>query len=225
MMLPKQSEDQLVDAKFIGGKIKERKLNKWIGNSKILLIVISVLVLVGIGFSISNSIWASYISDTFDPFLLSETIQAIPSRDKNVSHNSGNKIHMFTDYSRSGYLYTFNIPARFNFGGFISISTNPAISDFIEFHIRFNRGKKDFVLTLGTSESNNYVDEIGTEVFESNSTRTGIAVDKSGHPLHDNIDVDEDYYKQWLYLHERNISIIEKLLSDMKTFFGEEILN
>ena len=206
-------------------KLKERKLNTWLWNSRSLLIVISILVLIGIGVSISNFIWASYLSNTFDPFLQSETIQAIPTWDKRVSRSKGSEIHIFTDYSRSGYLYTFSIPARFNFGGYISISTNPNLSDFIELQIRFNRDKKDFVLTLGTSEAINYTDERGIEVFETNSTRTGIAIDINGHPIPGQIDENEVFYKQWLYLYERNVNLIEKLLNNIKTMFGEDALS
>ena len=196
-----------------------RKINKWTSRSKALLIIIALLIMIGIGFTVFNSIWASYVSETFDPFLKNENLQAIPQWNRREFNYRGSRLYEFSDFNGSGYFYAVQVPGRFRFNGNVSISTafNSLDSDYgISLMIFIgHRGDWNYILGIIDFTANEY-DEYG-EV----NTQYGSAVDRYGQPLERHPQDSEEHYQHWLYLHNNFNEPIIRLFADIKDFFGE----
>jgi len=190
-----------------------------------------VLAILGLGLIFLNILWTNYISTTFDPFLKNENLLAIPEWNRTVIRSRGRETFSFKDFDGSGYSYEIGLPARFDFGGNISIlaPSNPQMNpDFNDHDISLMifispGGDWRYVLGLGTSEYREYTDENGTRVHETTAVTFGSAVDRYGQPLGKHPDDSEEDYLYWLKLYEKfNVQIMDMFRS-MKDFFGEEM--
>jgi len=200
-------------------ELSSRSINKWTIESKKIFIAIAVLLVIGIGFTVYNTIWSNYLSETFDPFLKNENIQAIPQWNRREYSYSKSKIYEFSDFDDSGYFYAIQLPRRFRFYGNVSISTtfNNLSNDYgIDLTIFIGlRGDWRYVLTVIDYTVKDY-DEYGRV-----NTWYGSAVDKYGQPLERHPHDSEDFYQHWLNLYNESNEPIMKLFNDMKIFFGE----
>ena len=194
------------------------------------LIVIAVLAILGLGLFFLNVSWTNYISTTFDPFLKNENLLAIPEWNRTITRSRGWVTYSFNDFDESGYHYEFGLPARFNFGGTISIlaPSNPQMNpDFSDHNIHLMifvspGGDWIYVLNLGTSEYREYTDENGTRIHETITESFGSAVDRYGQPLGKHPYDSEEKYLYWLKMHEKYNEQIMDMFRNMKEFFGEE---
>ena len=212
------------------GELRLRKFRAGtsITNAKLLILILVAVLITG--FIIANTIWTNYISNTFDPFLNNKNLQAIPQWNRDIYRSRGRVTHSFKDFERSGYCYEIGVPRWLNFGGTIYIMTysNPQLNpDFRDSNISLMiftapGGDWTYVLSLGTSEYREYVNEKGGQVYETIGETFGSAVDRNGQPLGKHPEDSEENYLLWLELYEEYYEAIMKLFNDMKEFFGED---
>lgn len=176
---------------------------------------ITIIVLV-IFFSV-NMVWSWYVSSTFDPFFDNENLLAIPRENTEIIRSRGWETHVFTDLSGSEYTYQMMLPPRLNFGGGVSILA-PTYIYISEHYIGLTifTGLRDwtYVLRLGYVTST----DTGVDIYT-----LGSAVDRNGQPLGRHPEDSEEFYQEWLTLHEKLYEPIMKFFGDIKEFFGEDV--
>ena len=184
-----------------------------------MLVFLSVLLIILV---LANVLWDRYISNTFDPFLYNEKIQAIPDYNRSITRSIGRTAYGFRDYDVSGYYYGVDIPRRLDFVGNITIGTYPnPTDDGIDhsIHLRIFAGAGgNWTYALGITDFNEVIiNEDGWGVI-----RRASAVDMYGEPLRKHPKDTDEFYNKWLELHNRYYNTIKKLFYDMKEYFGED---
>jgi len=215
-------DDIISNKELPPGKSGRAKMNAgWFIIKYKKLVMIGILSVLGIFLIILNILWTNYVSETFDPFLTNETLQAIPQYERRTESYKGSMIYSFRDYGGSGYHYGIHIPARFRFGGIVSTGTHPNPNDDSDCSLRLTifikpRGNWTYVLNI-TDLNEIYTDEYGEGLIAR-----GSAVDKYGRPLGRHPEDSEEFYRIWMSLYDRFYGNIMEMFQHMKDMFGED---
>jgi len=175
-----------------------------------LLIIVLVIVLS------LNMVWSWYISRTFDPFMENENLLAMPENNVVVARSRGWETHIFDDFDGSGYTFQIILPPRFYFGGGVNIlvPTHLQVSEYY-LSLTIFTGLGDWRYSLALSD-------LTSESSATHIHALASAVDRNGRPLGRHPGDSEEFYQQWLALHEKFYEPIMQLFDDIKDFFGED---
>jgi len=186
-------------------------------------IMICLLIIVVIGFGIYNLMWYRYIKASFDPFLKNERLINVPEQEYDRTDN-GWEIYTYRDYHGSGYTYGISIPAYLEFGGHIDILT-PTDVDTIdgkrvfvsEHQIRLRVFPRNWQYVLNIADLT-VLDGLGDTI-----RGLGSATDKNGNPLGRHPDDSEEFYQEWLALHEKFNEPIMEMFRTVNELFGDAL--
>ncbi len=176
-------------------------------------ITLAILILAVIAFGIYNLLWLQH-AKRFEPFI--EALEKLETAEKSATDNQ-----TYRDYSGTGYSYQISEPGYLNFGGYLSVLTSSEIDiiDGESFYI------SEYRLMLGYwPRSGRLVLSISdlTESEGLNSHSLGSAVDINGTPLGRHPNDSEQFYAEWLSLHEKFNEPIMDMFDTVKELFGED---
>jgi transcriptional regulator with XRE-family HTH domain len=193
----------------------------WVRTREAKLTGLILLCVLGMFYFSYNIYWNRYISETFDPFIKSETIQSVPQWNQRVIRSRGWVIRTYDDHGRSDYHFSIQIPPRLNFGGNVNIQplSNQSQSDHSLSLTIFMNSRGDWRYVLGIVDFN--AKEYDEYSGEFNTVRIGSAVDKYGQPVGRHLDDTPERYQMWLTMHDKFNDSIMEMFDDIKEIFGE----
>ena len=180
------------------------------------IIIISLIALVLIIFAVWFLYWHQHDAE------FNYIISILEDLDEgNVNPRNGNTF-FYNDYHNSGYIYSVAKPHFLEFDGNISILT-PSNIDFNDEGIANYISEYSIILTYFPKDGR-YVLNIAEmpELVGEPVNSLGSTVDNHGQPLNRHSNDSEEFYQEWLRLHEKFNNPITEMFSTIKELFGED---
>ena len=188
---------------------------------KIIVITAIIVSLGAIVFGGYALAWHEYVSATFAPF--STALDSLEMQ-KDTSEMEGWDVSTYKDKEGGGYVFTVARPPFLEYEGNISILT-PTEVDFVdgqmirisEYLLDLSYYPRDGLYVLRIADFTSATDP--RQINSLSST-----VDKYGQPLGRHPDDSEEFYQEWLSLHEKFNEPIMEMFDTIRDIFGDDAL-